>query len=315
MGQALQMMSEMRPPASHFLPVRDIPDLSGKVMIVTGGNNGLGKETIQELLKKNAKVYMASRSRTRAEEAINDLEQKTGKRAIFLKLDLASLDSITKAAREFQRQETVLDVLFNSGGVMNTPVDNLTADGYDLQFGVNCLGHAHFTLLLLPQLIAGAKHSPDGRARVVNISSNAAYGAGSVGIYFDMMTDTPKRRTKALALYSISKYGNVVFSNELAKRYGDQGIVSTALHPGSIETDIAQHMAPWVQRTLKFLLFYPIQYGVLTSLWAGTSPETRDLNGKWLIPWARVGKMGPSKDPHLGEKLWDWIEEQRKGHC
>ncbi|KAG9027506.1 hypothetical protein FRB95_007643 [Tulasnella sp. JGI-2019a] len=261
MGQVQQMMSEMMPPASHFLPARDMPDLSGKVMIVTGGNSGLGKETIQELLKKNAKVYMASRSRARAEEAINDLETKTGKRAIFLELDLAKLDSITKAAQEFHKQETVLDVLFNSGGVMNTPIDDLTADGYDLQFGVNCLGHAHFTLLLIPQLIEGAKHSPDGKARVVNISSNAAYGAGSVGIYFDALTDTPQRRAKAMTLYSISKYGNIVFSNELAKRYADQGIVSTAVHPGSIETDIAQHMNPWAQRTLKFLLYYPVNMG------------------------------------------------------
>ncbi|KAG8983068.1 hypothetical protein FRB94_006030 [Tulasnella sp. JGI-2019a] len=117
-----------------------------------------------------------------------------------------------------------------------------------------------------------------------------------------------------MTLYSISKYGNIVFSNELAKRYADQGIVSTAVHPGSIETDITQHMNPWAQRTLKFLLYYPIQYGVLMSLWAGTSPKTRDLNGKWLIPWVHVGKMGPSKDPQLREKLWEWIEEQRKGH-
>ncbi|KAG8877344.1 hypothetical protein FRB98_006746, partial [Tulasnella sp. 332] len=172
----LQAISELFPPKSHFT-AKDVPDLSNKVMIVTGGNSGIGKETIQELLKNNGKVYMASRSRTRAEEAIKDLEAKTGRRAIFLQLDLSSLDSITKAAREFQSQESVLDVLFNSGGVMNPPIEDLTTDGYDMQFGVNCLGHAHFTLLLLPQLIAAAKLSPDGKARVVNVSSNGAYGA------------------------------------------------------------------------------------------------------------------------------------------
>ncbi|KAG8993220.1 hypothetical protein FRB93_002057 [Tulasnella sp. JGI-2019a] len=314
MVRLLQTFSELFPPKLHFIPSRDMPDLSGKVMIVTGGNTGIGKETIQELLKKNAKVYMASRSRTRAEEAINDLENKTGKRAIFLELDLASLDSITKAAKEFQRHETVLDVLFNSGGVMSPPIDQLTADGYDLQFGVNCLGHAHLTLLLIPQLIAGARLSSDGRARVVNVSSNGAYGAGNPGIYFDAMTDTPQRKAKGMTLYSISKYGNVLFSDELAKRYADQGIVSTALHPGSIQTELARNIPRWIQRVIIFLLLYPVEYGALTSLWAGTSPETRDMSGNWLIPWARVGKIGRSSDPKIGEKLWDWIEEQRKGH-
>ncbi|KAG8849192.1 hypothetical protein FRB96_000899 [Tulasnella sp. 330] len=309
----LQAISELFPPKSHFT-AKDVPDLSNKVMIVTGGNSGIGKETIQELLKNNGKVYMASRSRTRAEEAIKDLEAKTGRRAIFLQLDLSSLDSITKAAREFQSQESVLDVLFNSGGVMNPPIEDLTTDGYDMQFGVNCLGHAHFTLLLLPQLIAAAKLSPDGKARVVNVSSNGAYGAGSVGIYFDAMTDTPQRKAKGVGLYGISKYGNIVFSNELAKRYGDRGIVSTALHPGSIETNLARYWPSPVMRIVKFLLLYPVECGALTSLWAGTSAETKDFNGKWLVPWARVGNMGPSKDPRIGEKLWDWIEEQRKGH-
>ncbi|KAG9006494.1 hypothetical protein FRB93_008622 [Tulasnella sp. JGI-2019a] len=103
-------------------------------------------------------------------------------------------------------QEIVLDVLFNSGGVLNTPIDHLTADGDDLQFGVNCLGHAHLTLLLLPQLISGPKFSPDGKDRVVNVSAATAYGAGSVGIYFSALTDTPQRRAKARSLYGSSKY-------------------------------------------------------------------------------------------------------------
>ncbi|KAG8865813.1 hypothetical protein FRB97_004376, partial [Tulasnella sp. 331] len=153
-----------------------------------------------------------------------------------------------------------------------------------------------------------------GKARVVNVSSNGAYGAGSVGIYFNAMTDTPQRKAKGVGLYGISKYGNVVFSNELAKRYGDRGIVSTALHPGSIETNLARYWPSPVMRVVKFLLLYPVEYGALTPLWAGTSAETKDFNGKWLVPWARVGNMGPSKDPRIGEKLWDWIEEQRKGH-
>jgi len=314
MGQTLQIMSESFPPKSHFVPDRDVPDMTGKVVIVTGGNTGIGKWTVDALLRKNATVYMASRTRSRAEEAIAELKGKTGKEAIFLELDLANLDSVTKAANEFKSKESALHVLFNSGGVMMPPVDQLTANGYDLQFGTNCLGHAHFTMLLIPELIAGAKSSPDGKARVINTSSSASYGAGPVGINWNALTNTPERtKVGRVQLYNHSKYGNVVFSNELAKRYADQGIVSNALNPGNLRTELQRHVHPILDRMLGLTL-YTADYGALTQLWAGTSPETKDFNGKWLIPWARTGYLGPSKDPQLGEKLWDWIEQQRKGH-
>ncbi|KAG8980276.1 hypothetical protein FRB94_011994 [Tulasnella sp. JGI-2019a] len=316
MGQILSLTSEFFPPKPRFVPSRDIPDLSDKVIIVTGSNSGIGKETIQELLLKNAKVYMAARTRARAEQAISDLKSKTGKDAIFLELDLADLSSVTRAAKEFKSKEPALHILFNSGGVMAAPVDQLTADGYDLQFGTNCLGHAHLTLLLIPELINGAKMSTDGKARVVNTSSFSSYLAGGVGIDFSSLKgDNTPTRTKmgTTALYHQSKYGNVLFSNELAKRYADQGIVSTALNPGNLQTELQRHLPSLRQRILSLLL-YPAPLGALTQLWAGTSPETKDFNGKWLIPWARVGKIGASKDPRIGEKLWEWIGEQRSGH-
>ena len=96
------LYDQSRPPKPKF-NIDDIPDLTGKVIIVTGGNAGVGKETVYALLRKNAKVYMASRSRTRAEPAIAELKEKTGKEAIFLQLDLASLKSVRRAAEEFQR--------------------------------------------------------------------------------------------------------------------------------------------------------------------------------------------------------------------
>lgn len=106
MGQTWTHLSmlydQSRPPKSQF-SIDDIPDLSGKVVIVTGGNAGVGKETVYALLRKNAKVYMASRSRSRAESAIADLTKTTGKEAIYLELDLASLVSIKRAVQEFQR--------------------------------------------------------------------------------------------------------------------------------------------------------------------------------------------------------------------
>ncbi|KAG8915085.1 hypothetical protein FRC02_004681 [Tulasnella sp. 418] len=242
------LLGQNCPPKPTYVPERDIPDLTGKVMIVTGGNTGIGKETVKELLKKNAKVYMGSRSKERAEAAINELKEETGKEAIFLQLDLADLDAVRRAADEFKTQETKLDVLFNSAGLMFPPIDQLTADGYDIQFGTNVLGHAHFTLCLIPELLEGAKASPDGKARVIHTSSSGAYFVGSEGIQYDTLRDGPARtKLGTQGLYFQSKYANVIFSNELAKLYGDQGIISNAVNPGNLKTELQRHVASCLQ--------------------------------------------------------------------
>jgi len=313
-----QIWSEIFVPESKFVPERDIPDLSGRVIIVTGGNTGIGKETVKELLKKNAKVYMASRTKSRADQAIADLKAQTGKEAIFLELNLGNLDAITRAANEFKSKEPALHALINNAGVMIPPLDQLTDDGYDLQFGTNVLGHAHFTLCLIPELIAGAKSSPDGKARVINVSSSAAYFTSDV--VWETLRDSPKRTSMGSKLsgksdlYNQSKFGNVVFSNELARRFADQGIISNALNPGNLETELQRH-AGWVFHFFIDWTLYPAPFGALTQLWAATSPEAATYNGAWFIPWARVGKIGAAaKNSELGTRLWDWIEEQRKSH-
>ncbi|KAG8913529.1 hypothetical protein FRC02_005450 [Tulasnella sp. 418] len=174
-------------------------------MIVTGGNTGIGKETAQlpndakaqELLEKNAEVYMGSRSKERAEAAISELKEETGKEAIFLQLDLANLDAVRRDADEFK------------SGLGLPPIDQLTTDRYDVQFGTNVLGHAHFTLCLIPELLEGAKASPDGKARVIHTSSSGAYMVGSDGIQYNTLRGAPARRKLgSQALYFQSKYGS-----------------------------------------------------------------------------------------------------------
>ncbi|TDL25722.1 NAD-binding protein [Rickenella mellea] len=311
LGKLHDVYSQTYPPKSKF-STHDIPDLSGKVMIVTGGTAGLGLETVKVLLQNNAKVYLAARSESKAKKAIDGLKNETGRDAVFLNLDLASLDSIERAAKEFNEKETRLDVLFNNGGVMLTPMGDLTADGYDLQFGTNVLGHYYFTKLVLPTLLRTAETLPDGTARVVNISSMAhLFG----DLNFDSFRDSAARRKLSPdALYMQSKVGNIVFSYELAKRYGDQGIVSTAVHPGSIYTDILRHANPLKEKIMSIVFnFAPVSQGVLTQLWAGVSPETADFNGKYLVPWARVGKSNEvTHDQEVAQRLWTWLEDQVK---
>ncbi|EIN12451.1 NAD(P)-binding protein [Punctularia strigosozonata HHB-11173 SS5] len=312
MGALQSHFTQMFPPKPTWR-VNDIPDLTGKVYIVTGGNSGIGKETVKALLEHNAKVYLAARDQTKAEEAINELKQATGKEAIFLKLDLGDLHSVKQAAEEFISKEKELHVLINSAGVMAPPVDMVTSQGYDLQFGTNVLGHFYFTKLLLPVLLSTTKSTPEGKVRVVNTSSSAHYHPFGPPLDFATFKDGPARRkVHKTKLYAQSKFGNIVFANELQKRYGDQGIVSTSVNPGNLKTNIARYNGPIFSALIQPFL-YPAPYGALTQLWAGTSPEGLELGGKYLMPWARVGvPYAPTNDPALGRDLWAWLEEQLK---
>ncbi|KAK7441535.1 short-chain alcohol dehydrogenase [Stygiomarasmius scandens] len=299
----------------HFPPqpiwsTDHIPDLSGKVMIVTGGNAGVGKHTA--LLEHNAKVYMASRNATKAKETIDDLKTRTGKEALFIQLDLADLRSIKNAAEVYMSKEKELHVLFNNGGVMMTPIDELTAQGYDLQFGTNVLGHFYLTKLLLPILLSTAQ-ATEAPVRVINTASvgHSMFPKLDFNTFRD---GKARRRLWANQIYGQSKFGNIVFSNELARRHGDEGIISMSLHPGNLKTELSRHL-PFLARQMEKILFYPSEMGALTQLWAGTLPdsEAKGLNGKYLVPWARVGTAARSAyDPRLGMDLWQWCEEQVK---
>ncbi|KAI0372200.1 NAD(P)-binding protein [Pilatotrama ljubarskyi] len=302
-------MAQSFPPKSKF-SVEQIPDLAGRIVIVTGGNAGIGYETVKALLQHNAKVYMASRSKAKADAAIASLKEATGKEAIFLELDLSSLASVKKAAQEYLSKEKELHILFNNAGVMWPPVDQFTKDGYDLQFGTNVLGHFYFTELLMPALLAGVQTSPDQHTRVITTSSSGAYFEV---LHWDTFKDSPARKKmNTQALYFQSKLGNAVVANQVAKRYGDKGVISISVNPGNIRSEL-QRYVPGPVRRIMYLMLYPTPYGALTQLFAGSMPEALKYNGEFLIPWARLGKCrAEAYDPEIGERLWKWLEEQVK---
>jgi len=304
MGVAISMYNANWPPKAKW-SVADIPDLSGKVIIVTGGNSGIGQETVKALLAKNAKVYIASHNKARVDAVIEDLKTLTGNEALFLELDLANLSSVKASALAFQQMESKLDVLINNAGVMLPDPKALTADGYDLQFGINAIGHWYFTQLLIPQLTAA------GSSRIVNLSSHGHILID--GMNWDTFRDGPARqKAKPLDLYNQSKFANVIIASEFARRYADKGIVSTSVHPGLIVTSLGRSMSRNVVKLVGYLS-YDSAHGALTPLYAATSPETANANGKYLIPWARIGKPHPGTlDAELGEKLWAWLEDQTK---
>ncbi|KAI0809191.1 NAD-P-binding protein [Irpex lacteus] len=310
MGSGFSRFINQSFPSKPKWGVNDIPDLTGKVVIVTGGNTGIGKETVKALLTKNAKVYIATRSKEKSLSAIEELRKETGNEALFLPLDLADLKSVKASAEEFLKKEKKLHILFNNAGVMEPPVEQLTAQGFDLTFGVNAIGHWYFTELLLPALLAVAKEDPTQKARVITTSSYAAY---METIHWDAIEDTPQRRKLAPnVLYWISKTANVIISNEVAKRYGDQGIVAISVNPGNIATELYRTFSG-IKEFIVHLILYPAPYGALTQLYAGTDPHATAFNGGFLVPWARVGPLPEAtKDPAVGKKLWDWLEDHTK---
>ncbi|KAJ7460591.1 NAD-P-binding protein [Mycena latifolia] len=317
--------SEKWPPKPTWKAPEDVPDLTGQIFIVTGGNTGIGKETCRVLVARNAKVYLAGRSEKRSRAAIDDICQSTGKSEIyFLQVDLADLASVRKAAEEYISKEKELHVLINNGGTLYAPgIGPQTAQGYDVQFGVHVLGHYFLTLLLMPTLLRTAKGEVSGtpcRVRVVSVSSDAhEMNAPKQGIVWeslqkgDAATPVRKKLTGTL-LYGQSKLGMVMISSELARRYGDQGVIAISLHPGGVKSELLRNLHPIIAWIVDKIRLYPVSLGVITSLYAATSEAALEMNGEYLTAWAR--RQVPSKhaqNQEVAERLWKWCEEQVSG--
>lgn len=282
-----------------------IPDLQGKVFVVTGGNAGIGLATVQALAGKRARVVMASRSEARAQAAVQAL--KAGQRDAdisALPLDLASLASVHAFAERLRTLTPTLDGLINNAGVMMTPQAR-TADGFELQFGTNVLGHFALTGLLLPQL----KATPG--SRVVTVSS--------VGHWFgklDFDNLGAEKGYSAMMAYAQTKFANLVFALELQRRLQRARIdtISLGAHPGVTHSDLGRH-AGWVAFVMRIYGQTTAQ-GALPSLRAATDPQVR--GGDYIGPGGLLTFKGSptpqasrrlAHDPQLGERLWDAAQQ------
>jgi NAD(P)-dependent dehydrogenase (short-subunit alcohol dehydrogenase family) len=226
-------------PRKPTLTEDNLPDQTGKVFIITGGNSGVGKELARMLFQHNAKVYIAARSQERSEQAIADIKQSCPNsigELVFLKLVLDDLSTIQAAAHTFIAEETRLDVLWNNAGVMRTPVGSKSVQGYELQLGTNSLGHFLFVQCLTPLLIETAKTAPRNSVRVVWVSSIAADLVPKGVIDFNNMDyHVPE---DIMTVYARSKAGNLIHAAEFDRRYPDCGVVSLSLHPGFLRTNL-----------------------------------------------------------------------------
>ncbi|KAI1618519.1 hypothetical protein EDD37DRAFT_561160 [Exophiala viscosa] len=303
----------------HYNPQKHIPDLSSKVIVVTGGNNGVGKATVIELAKHNPqRLYLAARSQAKYDEAMTDVRAAAPNANVaFLELDLASFVSVKKAADQILATNDRLDILINNAGVMGLPPAQ-TKEGYEIHFGTNHMGHALLTKLLLPLLLKTAE-KPGSDVRILNLSSEGHKIAAKQVFVPDQLSSSMSD-THSYVRYGQSKLANVLFSRELARRYPQ--ILTTAVHPGRVATPLLDQMfatksfTTYFQKSFDALagVLTPVQ-GAYTSLFAATWKRDEVQNGAYYAPFGKLNAGSkPSQDVELAKSLWDYTEEEIKKH-
>ncbi|XP_022064100.2 retinol dehydrogenase 12 [Acanthochromis polyacanthus] len=275
--------------------------LDGKTVLITGANTGIGKETSRDMAGRGARVVMACRDLTRAEQAAEEVRRSTGNGNVVIRhLDLASVYSVRQFAKDFLDSEDRLDILINNAGVMMCP-KWLTEDGFETQLAVNHLGHFLLTNLLLPKLKSSAP------SRVVNVSSIAHRG-GCINfddLFFSRRTYSP------LESYRQSKLANVLFSRELARRLSGTGVSSFSLHPGVIRTELGRHVEGWfpllgaLLRLPSLLLMKTPWQGCQTTVFCAVTPGLEECSGRYFSDCAEKETAPEGRDDVAARKLWE----------
>lgn len=292
----------------------NIPDMTGKVIIVTGGNSGIGFEAAKEFARKGATTILACRNTEKAKKAITKIQKKIPDAPVdFIQLDLMSLDSIQKFTKEFKEKYERLDLLINNAGIMMVPYRS-TVDGFESQIGTNHLGHFALTGLLY-DLIAKTRGS-----RVVNVSSNGHKFGDTDFSKFTYDKGKSKEYSRNSA-YGRSKLANILFTYELDRRFKKANIdaISVAAHPGVANTNLANHMAGWFSPLLKLMSFFMLQSaakGALPTIRAAVDPGVK--GGEFYGPRGknqfrgypeRVESSAASHNEEDAKKLWDLSEK------
>ncbi|KAL7019082.1 hypothetical protein ACKWTF_011008 [Chironomus riparius] len=283
--------------------INDAARIDGRVVIVTGCNTGIGKATVHELAKRGGKIYMASRNEEATLQSLNKIKESTkNEQLYFLKLDLASLDSVRDFCEKFQTLESRLDILINNAGVL-APF-NRTTDGFELNFGVNHLGHFLLTNLLLDSLKTGAP------SRIIIVSSALHEYANINRDDINCERDFPG----TFKAYENSKLCNILFMRELSKRLEGTGVVCNALSPFLSDTDATRYLNS-IQRfffdILKKSFFYNSpEIGCQPIVMLAVEPSLSDVTGKYYVQFK-------VKEPTLRKQnyeswLWEKSEEMTK---
>lgn len=287
-----------------------LPDLSGRTVVITGGNSGIGWQTADALAARGAHVVLACRDLVRAEQAVARIAGRRGANVTAAGLDLSVMSSVRSFAQSWNGP---LHLLINNAGVMAPPKRTMTADGYELQFGTNHLGHFVLTGLLLPAMLEA------GHARVVTVSSVAHHGGDA-----DVVEANATADYNAQHAYSNSKLANLLFADELQRRLQERDlpIDSVAAHPGVAATGLvtdaegmgANRMVRLGAPVVLRLFTQSARSGARAVLYAATEAEPGSYTGPQRFGETR-GRIGPARrsaqaqDAALARRLWRVSEE------
>ncbi|KAF6321644.1 retinol dehydrogenase 14 [Rhinolophus ferrumequinum] len=289
--------------------------MHGKTVLITGANSGLGRATAAALLRMGARVIMGCRDRARAEEAAGqlrrDLRQAGGcepgpdasgpGELVVKELDLASLRSVRAFCQEMLQEEPRLDVLINNAGIFQCPYMK-TEDGFEMQFGVNHLGHFLLTNLLLGLLKSSAP------SRIVVVTSKL-YKYGDIN-FEDLNSEQSYNKSFC---YSRSKLANILFTRELARRLEGTNVTVNVLHPGIVRTNLGRHIhIPLLVKPLFNLVSWaffktPVE-GAQTSIYLASSSEVEGVSGKYFGDCKEEELLPKAMDESVARKLWDISE-------
>jgi NAD(P)-dependent dehydrogenase (short-subunit alcohol dehydrogenase family) len=260
--------------------------MRGRVVVITGGNSGIGKEAAVDLARMGATIVITSRSETKGVEAVEEVRRRSGSDAVaMLPLDLSSFDSI----RTFSERQ-------------------LTAEGYEMTFGANHLGHFLLTNLLLERLEASAP------SRVVNVSS-IAHRFGSIS-FADPMFE--QRSYAGIDAYNQSKLANVLFTTELARRLAGTEVTANCLHPGAVRTRFGHaDDTRGFERAVMVIgrpFMVSARRGSRTITYLASSPDVEGVSGQYFVRCRRHTPSKGAQDADAARRLWELSEQLVDAH-
>lgn len=276
--------------------------IKGKTVVITGANTGIGKETARELAARGGRIIMGCRDMEKCEAAATEIRGKTLNPHVYARrLDLASMKSVREFAERIEREEKRVDVLINNAGVMRCPSWK-TEDGFDMQFGVNHLGHFLLTNLLLEKLKGSAP------SRVINLAS-LAHIVGEMD-FEDLNWERRKFDTKQA--YCQSKLANVLFTRELARRLEGSGVTANAVHPGVVATELGRHtglhqsqFSSSVLSPFFSLLIKSPELGAQPSVFLAVAEELEGVTGRYYDVMTEKEPAPQALDDEAARRLWE----------
>lgn len=278
-------------------------NMQGKIILITGGTRGIGKEAAFALARMGARVRISGRSQERVASAVAEIREKSANPDVIgYTSDLSNLEGVERLASAFRADHDRLDVLVNNAGALFM-TRSLSADGIEMTWALNHLSYFRLTALLLDLLLSSAP------ARIVNVSSMAHMMSG---IRFDDLQSS--RRFFGWKAYSQSKLANVVFTYELARRLEGSGVTANALHPGFVATNFGRSNGglfdPFFR--LSQLAAVSPEKGAQTTIYLASSPEVEDVTGKYFSNQCVVQSSPASYDQETARRLWDMTTTMAK---